>query len=195
MAGEDHRFPLIPEIFDQLPNVGYAVLIQAIERLVQNEQARILHQCLRQPQALAHTQRIFSYGFAQAWIKAHQLNGVPNGMVIGDLPQGGQKLQILETGKVGQESRCFDDDADILRKVCFLPYLYMVDIDFALVRAKKAADALHKDGLAGAVVSNDAVDLAFFKGVGYVFQHLFFPKGFTDIQNFYAVVHIIPPFL
>ena len=43
MAGEDHRFPLIPEIFDQLPNVDYTVLIQAIERLVQNEQTRILH--------------------------------------------------------------------------------------------------------------------------------------------------------
>ena len=71
----------------------------------------------------------------------------------------------------------------------------MVDIDFSLVRAKKATDALHKDGLAGAIVANDTVNLAFFKGVGYVFQHLFFPKEFTDILNFYAVVHIIPPFL
>ena len=96
---------------------------------------------------------------------------------------------------MGQEARRFDDDADILREVCFLPHFYMVDIDFSLVRAKKATDALHKDGLAGAIVANDTVNLAFFKGVGYVFQHLFFPKEFTDILNFYAVVHIIPPFL
>ena len=61
---------------------------------------------------------------------------------------------------MGQKTRRFNDDADILREVCFLTYFHMVDINLTLIWAEKAADALHKYRLAGTVVAHDAVNLS-----------------------------------
>ena len=88
---------------------------------------------------------------------------------------------MLEAGEMGQKTRRFNDDADILREVCFLAYFHMVDINLTLIWAEKAADALHKYRLAGTVVAHDAVNLSLFKGVGHVFQHFFFPERLADI--------------
>jgi len=77
---------------------------------------------------------------------------------------------------MGQETRCFNDDADILREIPFLSYLHVINIDFPFIRAEEAADALHKNRFSGTIVANNAVNLALFKGVGHVFQHFFSAK-------------------
>ena len=59
----------------------------------------------------------------------------------------------------------------------------MVYKNSAFIRAKKAADALHKDGLAGAVVSNDAVDLAFSKVWDTFFNAFSAPKDLLTFRT------------
>ena len=60
---------------------------------------------------------------------------------------------------MGQESRCFNDDADILREIRFLPHLLVIDIDHAAVRLQKSADTFHQDSFPGAIVAYKQVGL------------------------------------
>ena len=96
---------------------------------------------------------------------------------------------------MGQESRCFNDDADILREIRFLPHLLVINIDHAAVWLQKAADTLHQDSLAGTVVAHNSVNFPLFKGVGNVLENMFFPEIFIDAAYFNDVFHNSRPHL
>ena len=101
-----------------------------------------------------------------------------------------QDFQILKSGQVGQESRCLNDDTNILWEIGLPPYLFVVHKDGAAVGSQKAADTLHQDCLAGTVIADDAVDLTFFKGVGYILENVFFTKELIDIAYFDHILHM-----
>ena len=96
---------------------------------------------------------------------------------------------------MGQESRCLNDDTNILWEIGLPPYLFVVHKDGAAVGSQKAADTLHQDCLAGTVIAYDPVDFAFFKGVGNVLENMFFPEIFIDAAYFNDVFHNSRPHL
>ena len=93
---------------------------------------------------------------------------------------------------MGKETRRFNDDTDILREIGIPPHLFVVHKDGAAVGSQKAADALHQDSLARTIVSDNAVDLAFFKGVGYILKNVFFTKELIDIAYFDHILQNYP---
>ena len=91
-----------------------------------------------------------------------------------------------------QKSGSLNDDPDVRREVSLPSHLFVVDENGAAVRSEEAADAFHQHRLAGAVVADDPVDLPLFKGVGYIFQDVFFSEIFIDAVDLDHVLQVYP---
>ena len=165
MAGEYHRLSFLPQPLDDISNMYHTVFIQAIKRLIQYQQAGIFHQRLGKTQTLAHTQGVFSDRLFHIRVQPNLFQNRPDRMVIGFLLQRSQNFQILGAGQVGQKSRSFDDNTNVLREVRVFAYLLVIYKDCAAVRLQEATDTLHQNSLSGTIVAHDAMNLTFFKGV------------------------------
>ena len=134
-------------------------------------------------ETLTHTQTVLSHGLFHVRIKPDPPDR------IRDLPQadlasqGGQQLQILDSGQPRQEARRLDDNAEIGRKIHISAHHFVVYQHLPFSGKQEAADTFHQHRLSAAVVAHDAVDLSRRKVAADAVQDPFLSKILGDILN------------
>ena len=189
MTGKQDRTPVGGERFEQLAHLGDAVLVEAIHRLVEDHQGRLLHDCLRNAEALPHTERILADGLTAHRVEPHAADRVGDLLQIDLALQRREDLEVFEPRKLWQKARRFDDQPDVLGKVDVLADLLAVHEHLAAGRLQKAADALEHDRLTGAVVSDDAVDPSRLKVAVDALQNRVLSEHLYEIVYFNCVCH------
>jgi len=83
VAGDEHGAALVAEATQETPDIPDAGGIEAVGRLVENQQLRVLQERRRQPEALLHPQRIGSQAIVGPIGQADAVQRVVNGR-LGD---------------------------------------------------------------------------------------------------------------
>ena len=72
MAGDEHRHPVfLTQLLDQVAKVCDAHRVKAVDRLIEQQQRRAVHQRERKPQPLFHTEREILKFFAARITQLH----------------------------------------------------------------------------------------------------------------------------
>ena len=122
MAGDqDGLAPLIAQRPNEVPHLGNADGVQAVDGLIQNQQLRVVHHRQGDSQPLFHTQGVLGVAFLVPVGQVHQFQGTLD--VVGTLeaPEPGEDLQILCPGQVGVEPRGLDETANAGQDARFIP--------------------------------------------------------------------------
>ena len=124
------------------------------------QKLRILHDGLREVEALSHAEGILPDGFLHVGVKAHEGHDLSYPLIVYISFYIGQKLQVLIARIVAYEARCLDYDTGVGRVVSILAYGLAEHLYTSAVAVHEAEYALHEHGLAGAIAADKAVDLA-----------------------------------
>ena len=80
MRGEHHRSPLVDERAQQVPELEDARRVEAVHRLVEDEQVRVREQAARDAEALAHAHRVRLHAIACAVRQPDALDRRPDAL-------------------------------------------------------------------------------------------------------------------
>ena len=111
-VGREHdRAALGHQSEDHVAHVLHARRIEAVHRLVENEQLRIAEQASGHAEALAHAHRVLGHLVVGAVGDAHPLERRTDAAAGRGLAGRGQDLQVLAAGQVAVETWLVDDGA------------------------------------------------------------------------------------
>ena len=122
VAGDqDGLAPFVTQRPDEVPYLGDADGVQAVDGLVQDQQLRVVHHRQGDGQPLFHAQGVLGVAFLVPVRQVHQLQRAFD--VVGTLeaPEPGEDLQVFCAGQVGVESRGLDEAADAGQDALLVP--------------------------------------------------------------------------
>ena len=158
VAGEHDRVAVPAEFADEPAHVGDAGRVEPVGRLVQDQQFRILQQCRGQTEALLHAQRVrgelVAAPVGEADDRQHFLHARVRHRAVAR-----ERAQVVPAAEVGIEGGRLDEHADVDQ----CPRVARLGVEHphgARGRADQTEQDAQRRGLAGAVGSEEAVDLA-----------------------------------
>ncbi|CDN42774.1 hypothetical protein BN871_BX_00060 [Paenibacillus sp. P22] len=177
MAGEqDRHSPLAGQAFDQLAHFLDARRIEAVGRLVENEQPRVAEQRSRDAEPLLHPERVAFDGAAGILLQPHDRQRLGDSL-LGHVQEPANDLQIFRTGQMAVIRRIFNQRADMteyfhpVRRQALSEYRHA-----ASRRLGKAEQHADRRRLAGSVGAEKAVDVAFPDPQIHIADHRFAAK-------------------
>ena len=116
MAGNQDGLSLFfAEGADKGPYLRNTDRIQAIGRFIQDQQLRVMHNGVGNPQTLFHAQRILPKELFVLIGQSHHLQGMLHCVRTDRSPQLSEDFQIFGPCQIGIETRCFDDGTNTLK--------------------------------------------------------------------------------
>ncbi len=188
VGGEDHRHAFIAEFAQDAVEVADGAGVEAGGGLVEKQQARRAEQGLGKAKALAHAFGVFAHAPAGGVAEADFFE--QRGAVLARHGfEVGKEIQGFDAGEVVVENHVFRQVADLapgFAKARAI-HLFAVQKDFAGGDGDEAEHHLEQGALAGAVVADEAEQLARGDGEVDTFYRLHGaeilgrPAGFNDI--------------
>jgi len=171
VAGQDDR-PFLANLFDEIPDLGDLVWVEAARGLVQNQDVRVVQHGLRQADALAIAFRQLADQLpghiGQATAAADFLDA-PEDAVAAHAVHVGCELEVFEDGHVLVKGCVLREIADVPANLQRLVE-DVVPCDLGATRGgrQKARQDLHRRGFSGAVWPKKAQDLSLVHVEGHV---------------------------
>ena len=162
MAGDqDGLAPLVTQRPDEVPHLGDADGVQAVDGLVQDQQLRVVHHCQGDGQPLFHAQGVLGVAFLVPVRQVHQLQRPFDVVGALEAPEPGEDLQVLGSGQVGVEPRGLDEAADAGQDALLVSLQRpSEDRHCAGCGGGQPQEHLHGGGLARPVAPQESVDAA-----------------------------------
>ena len=98
MGGEDDGFAISDEPLQQPTHLLNSVLIKSIHGLIEYEKLGILHDGLRDPETLAHTEGVFAHGLFHIGIEPDEADGVLDSLFVDLFIDGRKYREVSEAG-------------------------------------------------------------------------------------------------
>ena len=111
VRGEEHRPALGDEAADHAAELVDAGRVEAVGRLVQDQELGVGEQCARDPEALAHPERIGRNALVRPPAEPNARERRFDAVMRLALARGGDHRQVLAAGQVAMEARLLDDRA------------------------------------------------------------------------------------
>ena len=135
--------------------------VEAVGRLVEEEELRVAEQRRGDPQPLLHAERIGGHRVPRAVAQADQVEQLLDPLVGGPRAGCGQRTQVFAAAQVRIEGRRFDESTDLEQPPPIAsPERPAQHLDRSRVGSDEAGQQPHRGGLAGAIGSEEPVDHA-----------------------------------
>ena len=160
VAGDqDGLAPFVAQRPDEVPHLGNADGVQAVDGLVQDQQLRVVHHRQGDGQPLFHAQGVLGVAFLVPVGQVHQLQRPFDIVGAFEAPEPGEDLQVFCAGQVGVEPRGLDEAADAGQDALLVPLQRPAeDGHCAGCGGGQPQEHLHGGGLARPVAPQEAVD-------------------------------------
>ena len=112
VGGEEHRPALVTNARIRCAHLEDAGGVEAVHRLVEDQQGRVGDQAARDAEALAHAERVGLHAVVPAVGEADPLERLGDARIRRAVPRGRDDAQVLSPGQVRVEPRFLDDRAD-----------------------------------------------------------------------------------
>ena len=163
MAGDQDGFPpFITEVTDKGTDLRDSNGIKAVDRFVQDQKLRIMHDGKGDGQPLFHAEGILGKQLFISVRQAHQIQRVLQRAAVRDSPQSGKNAQVFRGGQIRIKSGGLDQAADPGQQLFFIcPQRLSPDQHLPGGGLCQPQQHFHGCGLSGPVSAKQAVDTPF----------------------------------
>jgi hypothetical protein len=159
VAGQEHGPAFASQSLHGLAHPADAFGVKPVDGLVEDENLRVGHQCVGDPQTLAHPQGEGADRLVRDFLQAGDRQQVVHPAPAKAVGRGLGK-QVLEGCACGVERLGVEQAADDLERVAVVGQGPIVEEHVAVVGSVEAQQQPHRSGLARSVRSEEAGDMA-----------------------------------